>query len=489
MQISHDNRMVRPMRVLKTAFLGAVLASATLAPQHAAAAAAQTRAADTTLNVSVSNGTLVRLDKPATNVFVADPAIADVQVKSSRLIYVFGKAPGTTTVYAASGNDEILFSGTVVVSHNLTQARSAIQKMMPGSNLDVQEMNGILVLTGDVASPAEANDAQQMVQKLVGKEHEVMNRLTVATPSQVNIRVRVAEVSRDVAKQLGFNWEGTLGIGNSVIGIQNARDVFDIVKDEALGMPVKKFFTGADGVGGLFGNIKSGKLDLNYIIDALETEGFLTVLAEPNLTSLSGQFASFLAGGEFPIPVPQENGVITIEYRQFGVGLQFTPTVLSNNSINLKIQPEVSQLSSAGAITLNGFNIPALTTRRAETTVELASGQSFAIAGLLQNNIERELQKFPGLGDLPILGALFRSDKFRRQETELIIIVTPYIVQPTSKKIPIPQDGLRTPNDAERYIGGQSYHAVPQDTAPASSAPQAGTGAASGGANAGFMLN
>ncbi|MDA5194970.1 type II and III secretion system protein family protein [Govanella unica] len=463
-------------RTLQRALLTAALLLPLSQPTFAAAIS---RASDATLTVSVNNGTLIKLDKPASSVFVADPNIADIQVKSSRLVYVFGKAPGTTTVYAVSGTDDVLFSAQIVVSHDLTQARAALQKMMPGNNIDVQQMNGVLVLTGNARSPVEANDVQQMAQKLIGKDSEVLNRLTVATPPQVNIRVRVAEVSRDVAKQLGFNWEGTLGIGKSVIGLQTSRNVFDIVKDQVLNTPIKEFKPLGTGIGSAFGSIVTGRLDLNYIIDALETEGFLTVLAEPNLTSLSGEFASFLAGGEFPIPVPQERGVITIEYRKFGVGLQFTPTVLADNSINLKIQPEVSQLSSAGAITLNGFNVPALTTRRAETTVELASGQSFAIAGLLQNNIERELSKFPGLGDLPILGALFRSDRFRRQETELIIIVTPYLVQPTSKKIPIPQDGLQIPNDGERNLDGQSYRAVPPAPAPAADTT----------ARAGFMLN
>ncbi len=442
--------------------------------------------ANTQVDITVNGGTLVRLSKPASNVFIANPEIADIQVKSPRLIYVFGKTMGTTTLYAVSENDDVIFSGNVKVSHNLTDIRQTLKTMMPRSNVDIELMNGVLVLTGNAKSPAEAEDAKNIAQTFIGKNYQVINRLQIATPTQVNLRVRVAEVARDVSKRLGFNWEGTLG-GSTFIGILNGRDVFDVVTNEALNMPMKEFFAGADNAGSLFGSISTGKLDINGIIDALETEGFLTVLAEPNLTALSGEFASFLAGGEFPIPVPQENGVITIDYRSFGVGLQFTPTVLSNNTINLKVQPEVSQLSSAGAITLNGFAIPALTTRRAETTVELASGQSFAIAGLLQNNLERELQKFPGLGDIPVLGALFRSDKFRRQETELIIIVTPYIVNPVKNgiQIPIPQDGLKMPNDLQRYIEGKSYQHMPKDAPQPMPMPGQQTGTASGG----FMLN
>ncbi|RMF11601.1 MAG: type II and III secretion system protein family protein [Alphaproteobacteria bacterium] len=442
--------------------------------------------------VEVSNGKLVRLDKPASNIFIADPEVADIQVKSSRLVYVFGKKPGSTSLFAVSDNDEVLFSGTVTVTHDLGQVRSALQKVIPDADVKLDQLNGVLVLTGNADSPAEADDAQHVAQKFLGDGQEVVNRMNIAATTQVNLRVRVAEVSRDVSKQLGFNWEGSLGFGNSFIGIQNAADVFELVPSDvffdALGnpLPVKEFFTNTREAGSLLGNFATGRLDLNYIIDALETEGFLTVLAEPNLTALSGEKASFLAGGEFPIPVPQENGVITIDYRTFGVALTFTPTVLSDNSINLKVQPEVSQLSSAGAITLNGFNIPALTTRRAATTVELASGQSFAVAGLLQNNIERELTKFPGLGDIPILGALFRSDRFQRQETELIIIVTPYVVRPVSgKRIPTPVDGLRMPNDMERYLHGQSYRAQPT-AGPVPTADKQGRTTI---APAGFMLN
>lgn len=459
--------------------LGLVLAGPAVLP---AAHAAGVQAPNGAIDIEVSNGKLIQLSRPASSVFIADPEVADVQVKSPRMVYVFGKKSGSTSLYALSDKDEVLYSGTVRVNHNLAMVRDALARMMPGSNLDLQEMGGVLILTGHVKTPVEAADAAAVAQRFLGENASVLNRISVATPTQVNIRVRVAEVARDVSKQLGFNWEGAFG-GKSFIGIQNAADVFELIPDPAGGPGViKNFLVGNRGTGSYLGSINSGKLDLNGVIDALESEGFLTVLAEPNLTAQSGEFASFLAGGEFPIPVPQENGVITIEYRSFGVGLEFTPTVLAGNSINLKIQPEVSQLSSAGSLTLNGFNIPALTTRRAETTVELASGQSFAIAGLLQNNIERELQKLPGLGDIPILGALFRSDRFRRQETELIIIVTPYIVSPVSGQIPTPVDGLEMPNDAERYLHGQSYRATPRDEAAAADPGRRA-------APAGFILN
>jgi pilus assembly protein CpaC len=192
------------------------------------------------------------------------------------------------------------------------------------------------------------------------------------------------------------------------------------------------------------------------VVDALEDERLLTVLAEPNLTAMSGETASFLAGGEFPIPVPQDGGTISIEYKKFGVSLAFKPTVLSDGRINLSVTPEVSELSAAGSITISNFVIPALSTRRAETTVELGSGQSFAIAGLLQSSQDQTTSKFPALGDLPVLGPLFRSDVYQRGETELVIIVTPYVVRPVSQKMALPTDGLVPPNDYERIFGNKA---------------------------------
>ena len=217
---------------------------------------------------------------------------------------------------------------------------------------------------------------------------------------------------------------------------------------------------------------------------ALEEEGVLSVLAEPNLTALSGEQAKFLAGGEYPIPT-LDDGEVVIDYKEFGVSLEFMPTVLDDKKINLKVKPEVSELSSSGAITLNGFNIPALSTRRAETTVELGSGQSFAIAGLLQNTMTRDLGKIPGLGDLPILGALFQSDRFQRRETELVIIVTPYIVRPhKDSQMALPTDGLKAPTDLERYLKGKPYKSTPQGNMPSAQSPKGQSITA-----AGFMLN
>jgi len=209
---------------------------------------------------------------------------------------------------------------------------------------------------------------------------------------------------------------------------------------------------------GLFGHLFG--TDLLGTLDLMQNDGFVTTLAEPTLTALSGETASFLAGGEFPIPVSQAIGAVTIEYKQYGVGLAFTPIVLADGRISMRVRPEVSEISSAGSVTLNGFVVPALTTRRAETTVELGSGQSFMLAGLLQNRNNNSIQKAPFLGDLPILGALFRSTSYQRNETELVIIVTPYLVRPVSGQLADPTQGYRAPNDAQMILGGQTFGGV-----------------------------
>jgi pilus assembly protein CpaC len=277
-------------------------------------------------------------------------------------------------------------------------------------------------------------------------------------PLQVNLRVRVAEVNRSLLKQFGVN---LLGIGSDFqvsqgdgIYVPPAGQVPDPGED-ATGQIIRGT------IGTTFGLSKRFLgLDLIGRLNLAETDGLVTTLAEPNLTALSGETASFLAGGEFPIPVAQGNSGITIEYKQYGVGLAFTPIVLEDGRISMRVRPEVSELSNEGSIKLNDFVVPALTTRRAETTVELGSGQSFMIGGLLRNALTNDVNKAPFLGDLPVLGALFRSTSFKRQETELVIVVTPYLVRPVSGRMALPTDGMRAPTDAQRIVLGQTVTGV-----------------------------
>jgi pilus assembly protein CpaC len=433
-------------------------------PRHAIPAAAHPPGArliatqPAAMRIEVNKGRLVRLDQPAASVFLADPEIADIQIKSPTLVYVFAKKAGETSLFAVDQNDELLANFRIAVTHNLSSLEQALRDYMPDAYIKASSLGDAVVLTGVVRSAQQAEDARSLAARLAGGDANVINRIAVKGPTQINLRVRIAEVSRATVKQLGFNWEALFSAGAFTLGIATGNTVLNTTQAGTDPSTPRKFLirnpVAGSATDSVVGGFTKGNFDVNTVIDALESEGLITVLAEPNLTTTSGETASFLAGGEFPVPVPQsgDQNVITVSFKEFGVSLSFTPTILSEGRINMRVRPEVSQLSSTGEVRINGFVVPALTTRRAETTVELGSGQSFAIAGLIQNNIAHDVRRFPGLGDLPILGALFRSDGFRRNETELVIVVTPYIVKPVSdpRMVSLPTDGLVMPNDAER---------------------------------------
>jgi pilus assembly protein CpaC len=451
------------------AILGGVSAA------HRASAAEVVGTSEEPIRLEASKGTLIRLSRPASTVFVADPEVADVQVKSPRLVYVSAKLPGETVIYAVDADEKVLLNQRIRVDHNLSRLRESLERLLPGSGIEVDSVDKTLVLTGRVRTAKEAEDARVVAARLVGEEKDLVNKISVIAPNQVHLRVRVAEVSREILKQFGINWDAVFRSGNFLFGLATGNATAS----------AGSLITRNNGTNSVFGSFSGRNIDLNGVIDALDDEGLITILAEPNLTAVSGESAKFLAGGEFPILVP-ENDRITVEFKQFGVSLAFTP-VLVGDRISLRVNPEVSQLSSTGAVEISGFTIPALTTRRAETTVELGSGQSFAIAGLLQNNITRDLQKLPGLGDVPVLGALFRSDSFRRNETELVIIVTPYVVRPVdAPRMASPVDGLRAPTDGDRILRGQVY----QPHLAHNAQPVHGRGAPAGLAGpAGFVMD
>ncbi len=396
------------------------------------------------IEINVNEGVIARLPKAASSVFVANPEIADIAVKSPELVYVMAKRAGETTFFAVDDNDTEIASIDIVVTHDLMAVRAALQSVLSDTAVDVHLIPGGLMLTGHVNSALDAEEARRITSRFVGDDEAVVNRLQVVGPNQVNLRVKVAEVSRNVLKRIGFSFDGLLLSGNFQLGLATGRTFVDKSRESI----ERLSDTG-------FAHIiyETSHADINAIIDALESEGLISLLAEPNLTALSGETASFLAGGEFPVPVVDQLGGTSVEFKDYGVSLAFTPTVLSGNRINLKVMPEVSSISSAGAVTVNSINIPALTTRRASTSVELGSGQSFAIAGLLLADTDQNVDKFPGLGDLPVLGALFRSTRFERRETELVVIVTPYLVRPVSF------GALATPNDGvNKVASGQAHH-------------------------------
>ena len=420
-------------------------------------AEAAARTAETELRLEIHKGAVLRLDRPAASVFVADPAIAEVSIKSPRMIYIVAKRPGATTVFAVGADDRVILRRKVNAIHNLSQLNQAINELLPAAAIEARSVDGGLLLAGAVGDASQAADAQQIAERFLGEKEVVVNRLRVTAPTQVNLRVRIAEMSREVVKRFGFNWDIVQNGGSFLFGLASGN----------LTQIGGAFLTRQNDVFNAFGRVTRGNLDFNVLVDALSREGMITLLAEPNLTASSGETASFLAGGEFPIPVPQDDNSVTIEFKKFGVSLAFTPTVLSGNRISLRVRPEVSQLTSTGSITLGGFVIPALTTRRAETSVELASGQSFAIAGLLQQGTTEDIRKYPGLGDLPVIGALFRNTEYNKDETELVIMVTPYLVRPVATTaMATPLDGYRPATDRQRVLEGKIQQPRPRTRGP-----------------------
>jgi pilus assembly protein CpaC len=473
--------MTRPLTFAAGAALSALLLTA-------APAAAQTRVSQPGENqiqedagaamtaVGVGKGVAVRLPRPAKSVFIANPKVADVNPVSNQMVYVFGKSDGETTLYAVDGADRVIYATTVRVGNNIAAIQDLLRLAAPTATIQVDVLNAMIVLTGFVASPQEVEDVGRLVQRFVGSGQTVVNKLQTRTPYQVHLKVKFAEVSRDVVKQLGVNFQTADATGGFQFFASRGRDW--IANDGSITLP-------ADGSTTLYSAGRLFGMDIQSAIDALEQEGLITVLAEPTLTSLSGEKASFLAGGEFPIPVSEENGRIAIEFKQFGVSLEFMPVVHASNRISIKVKPEVSQITNLGAVRLNNISVPGVSTRRAETFVELGSGQSFVIAGLLQNQVTQDVTKMPGLGSLPVLGALFKSDRFRRQETELVIVVTPYVVKPMQPdQVRLPTDGFKAPTDFQRYFLGKTFQEGVANTAPAPVQAAPAPGGASAGAAA-----
>jgi len=413
--------------------------------------------------LEIGKGTLFHLPRPAATVFVANPDIADVQVKSPTLLYISANKtkPGETVVYAVDDKENVLVSAVIRVDYDLSRLRQSYKQSMSGERIAVGTVEGKIVLSGEASSAGQAEKARALAIAMIGGDKaadQVINQLSVVTPNQVNLRVRIAEVQRSVLKQLGINW--SKGFTSAATDTSHFRLL--------TGNPTTGL---TDIIGTAVTN--EAKIDIGNkladhllaTIDALSQEGLVTTLAEPNLTAMNGQTASFLVGGQFPVPssvtaatVAGGSPTIGIIFKDFGVQLGFTPTIIDANHLNLKLRPEVSALSNNGAITVSGINIPALTVTRAETTLELASGQSFALAGLLRHDSTQDISKLPALGDLPILGQLFRSDQFNRDETELVIIVTPYLVSPVATaSVAAPTDGFVPPHDVSRITTDDTY--------------------------------
>ncbi len=395
------------------------------------------------LIVPIHQSTVLKLDEPFAELFVGNPKIADVLALTDRTIYVLGKDLGTTSLTVYGRNKKLIAIADLVVTHDIEGLKRRFHDLMPKERIEVRPANGSIILSGPLSSASRLARALAVAEQYApGK---VTNLMSVLGSQQVMLSVRFAEVSRDVTKELGLNTRFTAG------------SKISITTGDAL---LTGAFAASSFVTGTLGTWMFGKFALDVLFDALERKGVVKTLAEPNLITLSGDPARFLAGGEFPVPVARhtdDGGVtITVEFKEFGVSLSFTPTVLDDGLINLLVAPEVSKIDPTNSVTLSGFDIPGLTTRRVRTTVELRDGESFAIAGLIQSDFQDTIRQFPGLANVPILGGLLRSTDFQRNETELVIIVTPHLVKPApAGSLKTPADNFLPPSDIDYLLFGR----------------------------------
>jgi pilus assembly protein CpaC len=446
--------MNRPMKRLATIALAGLTLAAVL-PLVATPAQAQSRAAlpmgGSAQLINLPRGSSMAIDLPsdARDVIVPNPMVAEAMLHSPRRITIIGLQPGETDAVVLDASGRTILSLRVRVDAGVSALQDTLNRVMPGSQVRAEAVNDSIILTGPVTSPGEADRAAQVARAFVSAPEKVINMMTIAGSDQVMVKARIVEVQRTAIKQLGLDVSAILSsVGDSLSLAQTA--TFAVSGSQLGGGVVRFADTAGDGS------------NLTTSLRAFERAGLVRILAEPNLTSVNGENAEFLAGGEFPVPVGRDDkGNILIEFKPFGVRLAFRPIVLSQGRISLQLSTEVSELTTSGAFTLGGtadnaLVIPALNVRRASNTVELPSGGSLMIAGLLREDTRQNIDELPGAGSIPILGALFRSRDYLSGETELVIIVEAYIVSPTAPgRLQTPADGLVTANDAQTILFGQ----------------------------------
>lgn len=397
------------------------------------------------LTLAIGKTQIISSARALEQVIVGNANIADVQLLNDRQFLIMGRSAGTTNLAFRDTNNRVIAVMDVVVGYDMDSLKRNFHEAMPHErNIEVRSANGKIMLSGQVGSVSTMDTALQLARSYASNEGEVINLLQVGGGQQVMLEARIAEVKRNSLRNLGIETYGSGTAGDNT--------VFRFLT----GDPTQSSFGGGLGIE----TTSFGTLPIGVLLQALEQEGSAKILAEPNIVALSGQEANFLVGGEFPVPIAQTGNAaaatITIQWKEFGVGLRFTPTVLSDRRINMQLNTEVSDIDFTTGTAIMGTTIPGLRTRRAGTTVELGDGNSFAIAGLLQNDISTVARQFPGLGNIPILGALFRSTEFQQDETELVIIITPRLVQSSDGRgLALPTDGYQAPNRFEQYFGGQ----------------------------------
>lgn len=448
-------RIVRPLRVT-SAILCAI--SLTLAPVGGTLHAGDARLvkidqggagqASRSIVLGLNKAAIVELPVAARDVLVSNPAIVDAVVRTSKRTYLIGLAVGQTNAFFFNDNGQQILNLEIRVARDLSGLRDSLRQYFPSARIDVESINDHVVLSGMVSSASEASKAQDLAARYIGVDKEnVLNMLGIEGKEQVMLKVTVAEMQRSVIKQLGVDLSSAASFGDFALRLATS-NAFSVQGQSLGGLSTEGTSYNGD--------------DIGAALRALERDGILRTLAEPNLTAISGESAKFLAGGEFPVPTSRDrDGNVQLEFKPFGVGLNFTPVVLSEGRISLKISTEVSELSSDGAFVLQGSSstgvtVPGLKVRRAETTLELPSGGSLVMAGLLSDTTRQNIDGVPGAKDMPVLGQLFRSRDYQKNETELVVIVTPYLVDPTSRKnLVLPTDGFAPASDMDTILMGR----------------------------------
>ena len=443
---------------IRTTFGAALLGLACAVVQMPGMASAEivrqvNRGASSTLDVPMNRAVVVESDVPFAELSIANPGIADISSLSDRTIYVLGKSPGLTTLTLLNDAGQLITNVTVNVSADVTEFKERLRQILPDEKIEVRTANDGIVLSGMVSSTQRMDRALDLAERYAPER--VSNLMSVGGVHQVMLKVRFAEMQRAVSKSLS----ASLGLNGSMFGSNlglnggsGTLNTSGALSNAFSGnIPESNENTGAV----LFG-FNAGSVQVGLLLEALEQKGVVRSLAEPNLTALSGQEAKFLAGGEYPVPIAQDLGQIGVEFKPFGIQLNFIPRVVDNQVINLELEAAVSAIDSSNGISVNGFEIDAFTRRSTSTTVELRDGESFAIAGLIEDNFLDNSAQLPWLGDVPVLGTLFRSADYQRNQTELVIIVTAHLVTPTrGEALALPTDRVKPPSEKDLFLFGK----------------------------------
>jgi len=409
------------------------------------------KGAASTLDVPMNRAVVVESDVPFAELSIANPGIADISSLSDRTIYVLGKSPGLTTLTLLDGSGRLITNVDVKVAADVTEFKERLRQILPGEKIEVRTANDGIVLSGTASSAQKLQRALDLAERYA--PDRVSNLMSVSGVQQVMLKVRFAEMQRSVSKSLG----SSLGVsGGSNFGVAGGTGTLN--NQPALRRSLAgKIPANNENVGAVVFGFNAGAFQVNLLLEALEQKGVVRTLAEPNLSALSGQEAKFLAGGEYPIPVAQADGVYSIEYKPFGIELAFTPRVVDSDLINLELKAAVSAIDSSNSVSVNGFDVSAFTRRETSTTVEMRDGDSFAIAGLMQDDFLDNASQLPWLGDVPVLGSLFRSADYKRSQTELVIIVTAHLVTPTrGEALALPTDRIKPPTESDLFLFGRT---------------------------------